>query len=336
MGTALAGVIGFTLVQDKQENTADGSTIDPDNTPGENRAGLLKSLTNSAKTIVIPPGDYLIDNSGTPIVVRNFSGRLVMEPGARFIFTDDTAKGLHFEGGTGAEIDGLRTTFETLPSNRITPRECIQFIDATDTIVRNANIRGSASAGLLFGRCIRPSAEGVVVENTMADGLHFANCQDANADNVLTVDTGDDGLAFLNYRYLPDYSGGAATNVTIRRSKARGIAVVGQRDVVIRGFSVEGSACSGLYCAQEASWDTRVPSEVRFVGGTVKDAGRLEGIPGCDRDGINYANVRSVAFRDIEILSPANRGVAGVSPEGEVTLDNVRVEGAPGPKFDMG
>jgi preprotein translocase subunit Sss1 len=329
-GTALAGVIGFTLVRDEGENTADASGISPDNTPGENRTGLLKALTNSAESIAFPPGDYLIDNSGTPIVVRNFSGQLTMEPGARFIFTDDTAKGLHFEGGTGAEIDGLRTTFETLPSSRVSARECIQFIDATDTIVQNASINGSAAAGLLFGRCIRPSAEGVVIENTMADGLHFANCKDARANDILTRNTGDDGLAFLNYASGPDYTGGQANNISVENSGARGITVLGQRGVTVEDFRVDTTYASSILVAHDTYWDTRVPSAVRFAHGTVKDAGK--GSRGTwasagNSFGIEYTNVEgSAEFEDIVITSPVAEAIGGIAPHGTVLFDNVRLQ----------
>ena len=304
--------------------------IKPGSSAKQNRENLVKALSGSARSITLPPGDYCVDNSGpSDVVIDNFSGRLKMEPGARFVFTDNSRRGLVFAGGADARFYGLRSAFKDLPPTRVTARECMYFDGTTDTEVRDAEILGSAAAGMLFAQCIRPSVVGATIRRTRADGLHFANCQDAYADNVLTADTGDDGLAFLNYNYLRDYSGGVTTNVTIKRSRSRGIAVVGQRDVVIRDFSVEGSACSGLYCAQETSWSTRVPSEVRFVRGTVEDAGKLAGMPGCDRDGIHYANVRSVAFKDIKILSPAHRGVSGVSPAGTVALDNVEVEDAP-------
>jgi hypothetical protein len=329
-GTALAGVIGFALVQDQEGNTADASGISPNNTPVENRTGLLRALTNSAESIIFPPGDYLIDNSGTPIVVRNFSGRLTMETDARFIFTDDAAKGLHFEGGTGAKIDGLRTTFETLPSSRVSARECIQFIDATDTIVQNADINGSAAAGLLFGRCIRPSAEGVIVENTMADGLHFANCQNARASDVLTRNTGDDGLAFLNYASGPDYSGGQATRISVENSGTRGITILGQRGVTVEDFRVDTTRSSGILVAHDTYWDTRVPSAVRFAHGTVKDAGRGSrgtGASAGNNFGIEYTNVEgSTEFEDIVITSPVAEAIGGTAPHGTVILHNVRLQ----------
>jgi hypothetical protein len=172
----------------------------------------------------------------------------------------------------------------------------------------------------------------------MADGLHFANCQDARASNVLTENTGDDGVAFLNYASGPDMSGGLATDVTVRNSRARGITVIGQRDVTIERFKVDQTAASGILCAYDEYFLSRTPSNVRFVGGTVKNAGRQPGLSEKDpsnRAGVEFGRVRSVEFGNIRVTSPATDGVHGWAPDGTVRLYNIRVEDAPGRGFDL-
>jgi hypothetical protein len=308
--------------------------ISPHNTATRNREALLKALTNSDLRVIFTPGDYLIDNTGTPIVIENFEGTFAMQPGARLIFTDSTCRGLLFVGGRGAVFRDLRTVFQNSPTQRVDSRECLEIRDTLDTVVQNVSVDGSAAAGLLFARCVRPSVWGATIANTMADGLHFANCQDAKANDVLTEDTGDDGVAFVNYGDGPDHSGGQATNVTVRRSKARGIAVVGQSGVLVRGFSVEGTACSGLYCAYEASYRTRVPSNVRFEGGTVTNAGRA-GDCAPSNHGIEYYDVESVGFEKIKVVSPECRGVSGSAPGGTVHLIDIEVRGAAASGFDL-
>jgi hypothetical protein len=210
----------------------------------------------------------------------------------------------------------------------------VEIRNTLDTVVQNVSVDGSAAGGLLFGGCVRPSVWGATITNTMADGLHFANCQDARADDVLTEDTGDDGLAFLNYGAGPDRYGGLATKVRVRRSGTRGIAVVGQRDVLVREFSVEGTACSGLYCAYEAAYSTRVPSNVRFEGGTVTNAGRSGGCAPSNH-GIEYSDVESVGFENIRVVSPESRGVSGSAPGGTVRLTGIEVRGASTSGFDL-
>jgi hypothetical protein len=294
----------------------------------------VKTLAYSSRSVTFPLGDYRIDNSGSTIVLDNFSGTLTMQPGARFVFTDNSQRGLFFKGGSGARFYGLRCTFQVEPPTRVSPNECVTIADATDTLVRDADIDGSAAAGLLFWRCIRPTVEGALIRNTRADGLHFANCLDGKADRITTENTGDDGLAFVNYADGPAHTGGLATNVTVRNSKARGIAVVGQRDVLVREFSVDGTSCPGVYCAYETFWNTRVPANVRFEEGTVKNAGRFPGQV-ANKFGMEYDKVESVALTNVTFDSPASRGVSGAAPNGTVRLSNVRVQGAPESGFDL-
>lgn len=335
-GLAGAALLGFTTpALGETVVSAPRLGISKDNPPYRNRQNLLKALTNSSRNVVFPAGDYLIDNSGAYIVIRNFSGKLTMKPGARFVCMDNTRRGLMFERGSGAILEGVSSVFKTPPRRRVGSQECILFIWAENPVVRDININGSAAAGLLFGRCIKPTVHGARITNTMADGLHFANCRDARANRIFTDNTGDDGLAFLNYDTTPDYAGGVATNITVRRSKGRGIAVVGQRNVTIRNFKVINTDGNGLYCARETSYNTRVPSNVRFVEGVVRDAGRPGG-PGGTNFGICFHHVgSSILFRDIEVVAPATRGVSGTATNGTVRLQNITVQGAREAGFNL-
>jgi hypothetical protein len=334
VGTALLGTTNCKVQEPAVSAPELG--IREDYTPAQNRQNLIRALSRSSKNIFFPPSDYLVDNSGPDVVIEGFGGKLTFDPSARLVFTDTTGRGLVFDGGTGAEFYGLRTAFKTLPLSRVSHQECILFEYSTDTLVRDTNIRGSAAAGLLFTRCTRPRVADAVITDTMADGLHFANCQDARASNVLTENTGDDGVAFLNYASGPDMSGGLATDVTVRESRARGITVIGQRDVTIERFEVDRTAASGILNAHEEI--SRIPSNVHFVDGTVKDAGRHPGLSEEDpsnRAGVAFAGVGSVEFRDIRVISPATDGVLGWAPDGTVRLYNILVQNAPGKGFDL-
>lgn len=306
------------------------------NSPSRNRENLVKALTDSKKEVVFQPGDYRLDNSGSYIVIRNFGGKIVMRPGARFVFMDNTTRGLMFERGSGARFHGLRSVFASQPKRRVSAQECILFIKSSDTLVRNANIQGSAAAGLLFGRCVRPTVNGARIRDTMADGLHFANCKDPRAHNVTTVDTGDDGLAFVNYDNSTNYTGGKATNITVRRSGARGIAVVGQSDVTIDGFKVVTTRANGLYCAHEPkSFNTRVPENVLFRNGSVHRGGKVNGTPGTNY-GINISGARSARVVDVDVIRPGARGVSSLIPGGGVVrLVRVKVRGARESGFNL-
>lgn len=310
--------------------------IKEENSPKRNRENLVEALTDSKKEIVFPPGDYRLDNSGSYIVIRNFGGKIVMRRGARFVFMDNTKRGLMFERGSGARFYGLRSTFASQPPNRVSAQECILFIQSSDTLVRHAYIEGSAAAGLLFGRCVRPTVNGALIRNTMADGLHFANCKDPRANNVRTAYTGDDGLAFVNYAGSTNYTGGRATNITVRHSNARGIAVVGQSNVTVLGFKVVNTKANGLYCAHEPhSYNTRVPENVLFRDGSVYRGGKVNGTPGTNY-GINISGAKSAKVVDVDVIRPGSRGVSSRIPgSGVVRLVRVKVRGARKSGFNL-
>jgi hypothetical protein len=336
-GAGLAGVASLGISSPALGETMKSAHrlgIKPGNSATHNRKALIRALTNSSVSVHFPPGDYPVDNS-TEFAINGFTGKMTFDPQARIIYQTLTKVGMIFAGGTGAIIDGFNVAYISLPTSRSATQGALGFDGTTDTHVRNCRVYGSAGAGILFWFCVRPSVETAQIKKTMADGLHFANCQDAKANDVLTEDTGDDGVAFVNYGDGPDHSGGQATNVTVRRSKARGIAVVGQSGVLVRGFSVEGTACSGLYCAYEASYRTRVPSNVRFEGGTVKSAGKVIGQKG-NKFGIEFFNNgESVKFESIEVIGSASRGVSGTAPNGTVHLSAIRTVNIPATGFDL-
>lgn len=327
--------------------------ISPGNSAGENRENLVAVLRgNPDADITFPPGKYQLENSSLPIHIEGFGGALRMEEGAYFEFTDSVERGITFVGGEGAFFEGLTATYRTLPYERNLYGSSMIFLDTTGTVVRNADIKGASAVGLYFANCLDPRVSNAVVRDTMADGLHFHNCRDARTGNLLAENTGDDGLAFVNRDHDPDRAGGHAANVTVRNGKGRGIAVVGQRDVTIDGFLVDGTSFSGLYCAQENSWNTRVSSNVKFTNGEVHNAGRVADPAGKvnPRHGIHYLGVESVEFTNIKVFTPAASGVAGeageftritsegmsvLEPSGTVTLNNVEVYNSPESGFAL-
>ncbi|MBA2693695.1 MAG: twin-arginine translocation signal domain-containing protein, partial [Rubrobacter sp.] len=238
----LGGMTAFSLARRVDSVIASELGISPDNDGVTNRENLVKALSYDNRNVVFLPGDYVIDNSKAEserglndnfhIAIDWFEGELAMESGARFVFTDNTRRGFVFHAGNGAKFKGLSSVFQTPPERRVIPEECFAFHYLDNILVEDAYIDGSTSVGLLFYGCVEPKVYGARILNTMADGLHFADCQDSRAENIYTENTGDDGLAFINYAEpaKPDgsaYSGGYATNITVKDSKARGIVTIG-------------------------------------------------------------------------------------------------------------
>ena len=276
--------------------------------------------------IRVPAGNYAIDNGGGPFMVNNFSGQLEFEGGARLVFQNSQNGAIWFTGGSNARIRGLRIVYAIAPAFRNSPQEGIKFSGTTDTFLMDTTVENSPAAGILFYDSIRPHVVNALVHDTMADGLHFANCQDPEVSGLTTYNTGDDGLTFVNYSQYTDRPGGTATNLVIRQTKARGIAVVGQSDVVISNFVVDGTASSGVLCGQDQSYNTRVSDRATFANGVIRHAGTVSPATG-NNYGIEFNAPVSCSFSNIEVESSAGRGVGGMAPQGRVRIQGVRVKG---------
>jgi hypothetical protein len=161
--------------------------------------------------------------------------------------------------------------------------------------------------------------------DSLADGLHFANCQDPQVTNLTTLNTGDDGLAFVNYAIYPNNSGGLAQNIKVQNSKARGITVMGQSNVMVSEFQIQTTSGSGVLVAQDLAFNTRIPAGVRIQNGTIQGAGTL-GPLGGNQFGIEFNSQVDVTFSNITVLDSASTGLSGTAPKGSVTVNNVKVQ----------
>ena len=281
--------------------------------------------SNSKGGIIVPPGTYLIDNSAGPLTINNFGGQLTFQGAAQLVFTNNTKGGLEFVGGSGAIITGLRATYASPPTVRKSPNEEIKFSGTTNTVLTDTVVQDSPAAGILFYDSTNPSVTNATVLNTLADGLNFSNCQNARVTNLLTDNTGDDGLAFVNYASYPNRTGGLAQNIVITNSKARGIAVAGQSDVIVNGFRIQNTSSSGVLVAQDTASNTRIPAAVFIENGIISNAGTLAPLVG-NQYGIEFNSQSSATFTNIAVFGSGNNGLSGTAPAGSVTVNNVTID----------
>ena len=317
---------------DACDGTDNRHGLSPDNAPQENRRALEAAMEGTANDISLPPGDYKIYNTGryedgsfvAPLTVENFSGSLTMREGARLVFVNKT-RGIIFRGGTGARFHNLSSAFVDRPGKRVGAQELFQFSHTVDTLVNGAEIDGSAAAGILFDQSYRPIVKDAVIRNTMADGLHFANSQDARAEYITAENVGDDGLAFLNYGGREDLFGGFATDITVKGGLARGITVIGQRNVEIQNFYVENTHTNGVHVAQEDAYNTRIPSNVYVHDGEVQRAGKLlkNGAAASNRFSLFYNGVLSTRFENVTSRCPDNTHTGTGAKRGEITFTSI-------------
>lgn len=282
---------------------------------GAMQAGLL---------ITAPQGEYLIDNTNGPVVITGFNGLFRTSASAHFVCLNPDALCLQFSSGSPS-VDGLNLTYLTMPTVRH-DQPALLFYQTRQSVLTNAVITGAPGPGVVFQECISPLARLVTITQTMADGLDFFTCENALALDITTDQTGDDGLAFVNYIASPDRNGGAAANIHVSRSNARGISVVGTSNVVISNFVIDQTTSAGVICFTDFPFSTRVPYNVQFTQGTINRAGtylldQQRGNP----FGIEWSLTGSgmCNFDHLKVSNTGNRGVSGQGGEIIVLSDIV-------------
>ncbi|HVY68269.1 MAG TPA: hypothetical protein VHA30_05235, partial [Patescibacteria group bacterium] len=244
-----------------------------------NRNALISALSNSSDTVFVPAGTYVVDNS-TLVVINNFSGVLDFDPNAKILFNSlaagdaNTHGGLMFAGGSGAVINNIHLAF-TIPPGTLrdsTFAGALKFNQTANTTLNGALVEGSLSSGIMFYDCTNPIAENVYVLNTLADGFDFFNDQNAEINNLYTNNTGDDGLAFVRYlngNSFDSYSGGTSTNIVVKNSYARGIALIGATNVNVDNFYIATTTGPGAMFAWDSGYNVGIPDNGSFAHGTI-------------------------------------------------------------------
>lgn len=287
----------------------------------------LLSLSNRSDTIIVPPGNYLIDNS-TVRQINYFRGRLICSPGVTFTFTDKSQRGLHFYGGS-PKLSGLRLTTRDAPLSRELNAPMLCIDEASDVVIDDLEIVRSAGAGALFRLCSGFQGTNIRIRNTLADGLDFFNSSKIALTNFLSENTGDDGLAFLSYTSLAQSYDIVARNIIVKNSDTRGISVVGPERVIIDGFTVESTRGTGVIVYQDTANGLRQPGNVKISNGIIKDAGQrlVSGTYSGNRYGIEIANCGDADFLNIHIENCAASGFVSSNTQPSVlTSRNVRVK----------
>jgi Right handed beta helix region len=306
------------------------------NIAAQNRVALLAALNSSSGSYFVPSGDYLIDNTySTPdnfetgLKVLSFTGQLICSPMARFIYTDNTCRGLLFAFCGPFRVANYHYEYQTPGPTRIATADGFLVYDSTDVEVLNIYGNGSSGAGAIFGQVIRPRVIGATLRNSKADGLHFNNCQDPMVVDVDCENTGDDGLAFVNYQSGTNNQGAFATNVRIKNSEGNGITSIGQSGVSVSNFQIDSTRVGGIYVGEQVPWSSRVPERVTISNGVIKDPGRYSS-PMVIGAGVNLETCgRGIELANITVINPATHGVvaynSALTSARQISLKDVTV-----------
>ena len=229
----------------------------------------------------------------------------------------------------------------------------MMVIGARKFQVRNISIYGVACGGLGVDGSYDGDITGIEVRSSFADGFHITNgSNNIRVNNYRCFDTGDDGFAIVTYdNKSPDISitrNITARNLSITRSNARGVALVGAADVMIEGLIVEESACAGIYMNSEFSYGTYGNEQVTIRNAELINCVTRKGIDqGCVhiqgrtklRDNSRFNSLKNYATRNARILDviingmgPGARAAVIVSQNAEQIEVSARVQTSGSPR----
>lgn len=317
-----AQIINITALGAK----GDGNTANA----GTNAKAFATAFANYPNgKIVVPPGNYAVDNSNGGIYAPNFNGELKFEGGAKLIFQNLSSNGIRFVGGSNTRIEGLHGTYATMPTDRVANE--LTFTSMTNLVLKDITAENSPGAGIWLSECIRPQILNAHAYNVLADGLALVNSLNPTVVNVTTINTIDNGLAFYNYSDQPNNNGGFVQNVNVRTSNAHGITVVGPSNVIISGFQINGTQGSAVWVGTDVAYGMRTSDSVMIHNGSILNPGTLPPAPNTNANankyGLEYTTPVSCLFSDIYIENAPGRAVSGSAPNGKIFLRNVRSKG---------
>ena len=282
----------------------------------------LAALTDPAATVVLTAGEHEIDN---PLVLTGRSGRLEFAPGARLRARNRDAGGVRFVQSVSLTLVGFRIDWAIAPTTRSHFGAGLMFVECADTEVRDCGVTNAPGAGLHFDVCQGVRVDEVDIAGSSADGVHFANCSEVVAAGLRTRDTGDDGVACVDYRSKPRGSNLSLSRISVIRSRARGISVVGSSGVRISDFSVEQTASSGLLIGEDHHYRTRRPAQVAITAGKLNRGGQFSPPVG-NTFGVEVISADDVELTALTVTDPRSRGVSIVDVGGRLRVADLGLQ----------
>jgi hypothetical protein len=196
----------------------------------------------------------------------------------------------------GTQIAGLELTARTA-ARGLGIEQARVVVRGRDTRVLNNRIAGSTSAGIWIEGAADYAIVGNHVSATLADGIY--NSQGAAgglvARNIVTS-TGDDGISVVSYR-----TGAQCARILIEDNEvsnvgwARGISVVGSRDVAIRRNRVTGTGrAAGIIVTREESYNTYGVERVIVADNAVSEVAQRFHYPAREKTGQASIDINAV------------------------------------------
>ena len=281
---------------------------------------------NPTGSFFFPPGNYILDNSGGIIIINAFHGSLYFGAQAKLVFTANTKAGIKFLGSVGAYFENISTDYQPAPTVHTSSAHALVWDLCTDIKINGATSKNSPAFGMTINNCNRTQAINLFARDCWRDGVNFSNCTDPVAANITVLNSRDDGLSIENAGDNPAQRGGVFSNIYIRNAvSGHGIALLGQHDVSISNFVINGTSAGGILVGGTVTYGFPPTENAMISNGLIRDAGTVAPVNGNQR-GIEIASPISCMISNVEIVGSGKDGVQGhPATTGSVTLHNVRV-----------
>lgn len=291
--------------------------------------------------LVLPAGSYNVNNNGQfGINAGAFSGKVYFSPGSKIICsTISTTSGdlINFDGGTNLLVDGFTgTCTSTTPQSRANAGTSgalgFHIKNQTNPTITNTTMLVSPGACFTAETSTNVHVSGLTLLNCSANGSFMKEVNYFELVNTYCNVTFDNCIEVTNYTAFTSFTGPSLiTNTTALNSTAHGIAIVGSQHVIVTNSYVNGTCGDGLLVFQDGAFGTAVPTDVRFMGGSIIGAGTYSnGLAGSCTvigNGIGASTAGDVYFDNINVTTSA--GYAGYFSSGNhITTHNVRGYGA--------
>jgi parallel beta-helix repeat protein len=234
----------------------------------DDQSAIQRAFDNApvGYTVVFDPGTYLHSS----YLVMNQNNVSLSGYGATLTGTSPTSQALIVRGD-GVTIAGI--SIANVVNGRLAAEEhmgiSLSFTDKS--IVKDVTVDGASAAGIFAWEATNYIISNNVVKNTLSDGIHSTgNSKFGVVQSNQLTNVGDDCFAVVGYgAELP-------SNITIQNNtcsggKARGVSVVGGKDILIQNNSITRSAAAGIYLASESSYSTNRVTGVEVTGNTLTE-----------------------------------------------------------------
>lgn len=315
--TTLALFCGSAWSQSASVRVTDYGAFPDGSDPAATTAAFAQAFAAATNgKVIVPPGDYAIDNAKCALAVNNFTGELKFEGRARLVFQTPGQPGIAFNGGDGARIIGLHALY-SVSTGSYTGSSAIAFNNTSNTVVEQLDIDNSPGPGIYFNNAVDPKIMNATISGTAGEGVRCDNCRTPEFANISVTGSGNDGVLIWGGQGVNDRDGGHLSHIVVKSPTRKGISIVGQNHVTVAGFFVSNTGSSGLYCASESG--TGTGDQILFQGGFVVSPVGF---------GIEFKNMASCSVTNVEVNAAANHGVYASAPSGIINVQNVRVRGA--------